>query len=249
MFKKSVFIGLIVLIFISCSTTYKVSYETYLKESPNKELKYSDDKFDFAFIPVANGIWFTIKNNTDKNAYLVWDKTYFIDPTGNSFKALDYDAVLVTEEVARKENNESPIPAKSSFARFTTPNTNLKKFQEFNTVTVTNFFTDYTYSNTFTSEFFDAGAYWPATYFKDDENPYSDDEYLDIKCGELKNTIMKDNNLGLGLYIKQNDAFYEYRFDFKVNQINIYEVKEKRNILKRELKASENFELQVIEEE
>ena len=243
MFKNAIFIVLVLILFISCSSTYKVSYDTYIKDTPNKELKYNDDKFEFAFIPVANGIWFTIKNKTDQNSYLVWDKTYFIDPTGNTFKALDYDAVLVTDEVARKENNESPIPAKSSFARFTTPNTNLKKFQEYNTIIVNNYFTNYTYSNTFKSEFFDAGAYWPSTYLKDSDNHYSDDEFLDIKCEELKNIILRSNSLGLGLYIKQNDSFYEYRFDFKVKQISIYEVNENENILKRTLKASEKFEL------
>lgn len=254
MIKYSIFIVSFALLFISCSTTYKISYDTYLKDSPNKELKFSDDKFEFAFIPVANGIYFTIKNNSDRTAYLVWDKSYFIEPSGNTFKALDIDAINTVNEVARKENNESPIPAKSSFARFTTPNTNLQKFQEFNTVIVNNYFTNYTYSTTFKSDFFDVGAYWVTTLKKEDESSgvtyYSeeskiedDDMFLDKNCKEIKNNILQNNKLGLGFYIKQDDKEYEYRFDFKVNQVNIYKVSDNKNILKRVMKESENFEI------
>lgn len=254
MSKYSIVSILSILLFISCSTTYKVSYDTYLKDSPNKELKYSDDKFEFVFIPVANGIWFTIKNNSDRTAYLVWDKSYFIEPSGNTYKALDIDVINTINEVARKENNESPIPAKSSYSRFTTPNTNLQKFQEYNTVIVTNYFTNYTYSTTFKSDFFDAGAYWVTTLKKEDAgsgvNYYGEggkiedgDTFLDKNCIAIRNDIQQNNKLGLGFYIKRDDQEYEYRFDFKVKQVNIYEVSDNRNILKRVMKESENYEI------
>lgn len=233
------------LLFSACRTTYLVSYDSYLTNSPSKSLNFNDNRFEFSFIPVSNGIWFSIKNNSNQTAYLVWDKSYFIEPSGNSYKALDYDAIVVTDEVARKENNESPIPANSTFSRFTTSNTNVTKFKEHYTTstTVYSYFSKYNYSatfhNEFYNEFFDIGAYWKTQL--NYPSKYSE-FFLDRECKNIKEDILLNNKLGLGLFIKQNEELYEYRFDFRIKQVNIYEVEKNNNILKRELKETSNFD-------
>lgn len=239
---RFIFFSMVSLLLSGCSTTYLISYDTYLINSQDKSLSHNDDKFSFSFIPVSNGIYFAIKNNTNQSAYLVWDKSYFIAPSGNSFKALDYDAILVTDEVARKENNESPIPANSSFSRFTTSNTNVSKFQEYNSTTVNNYFTHYSYTTTINNEFFDIGAYWRTTLVFQTKNERSCEYLLGVRCEEIKNDILLNNKLGLGLFIKQKDEVYEYRFDFKVKQVSIYKIEKDKNILMRELKETSNFD-------
>jgi hypothetical protein len=251
---RVILLGITALIFFSCSSTYEVTYDTYLSNTPYKTLKFIDDKFDFSFIPVSNGIWFTIKNGTDQTAYLVWDKSYFIEPSGNSYKAIDYDAIKVVEEFEQKGNNETPIPAKSTFSRFTTANTNVKKFEDFETISISNLFSDYTYSTSIRNEFFKAGAYWPTVFerggsgtMRKENTDFDDDEtFLDKKCSELYDYILKNNNLGLGLFIKQNNEFYEYRFDFRIKEAKIYEVKKNNNVLKRVLNEKDNYYFQVI---
>jgi hypothetical protein len=251
--KTSIITLLSILFFISCSTTYKISYDTYIKDSQKKDLNYSDDKFDFTFIPVSNGIWFSVKNKTSKTAYLVWDKTYFIEPTGNSFKALDVDALNTVEEVARKENNESLIPANSIYARFTTPKNNLSKFAQYDYVTINNIFTNNIYTSSSYYEFFEAGAYWKTTiqnepknnnYGKDSwDRPAYEGDLLERNTYELKDFLINNNNLGLGLYIKYENENYEYRFDFKIKQANIYEDDGSSKIIIRVLKEENNFEV------
>lgn len=246
--------GILSLIIISCSTTFNVAFDTYLSKSPTKALSYSDEKFDFNFIPVSNGIWFTIKNNTEQTAYLIWDKSYFIDPSGNSYKALNYDVIAITDEVARRENNESPIPAKSTFSRFTTSNTNLQKFSEYNSKTVNNYFTNYSYTTSFNKDFFNIGNYWITKfdfnetsgyyYSSGDKTLEPEDIYLNKKCEDIKKFIKQNNNLGLGLFIKDSEKTYEYRFDFKIKEVKIYkEDFNGRNILRRTLSEINNFDL------
>lgn len=243
---------LISVLFWSCSNSYQITYNTYLKESEKKDLNYSDDKFDFTFIPVANGIWFKIKNKTSTTAYLLWDNSYFIEPSGNSYKAIDVDALNTPEEALIKENNESVIPSNSSYARFTTPNTNINKFNETNTVIYNNLFTNNSYANTKYNSYFKTGAYWETTFEKEEETSkkyygqngedYADDDVkLNLKCNELRSKTKLNNNLGLGLTIKYNDAIYEYRFDFKISQINIYEISGDTKKIVRTLKEENDF--------
>jgi len=253
MIKFSIILFLILILFISCSTTYKISYDTYLKDSLKKDLKYSDDKFDFSFIPVSNGIWFTVKNKTNKTAYLVWDKTYFIEPSGNSYKALDVDALNTIEEIARKENNEDLIPANSNYARFTTPKNNLNKFEQYDYITINSIFTNSTYTSSNYYKFFEAGAYWKTTiqneaknnnYGKDSwERPAYEGDLLESNSEQLKDFLINNNNLGLGLYIRHGEENYEYRFDFKIKQATIYEGDGDEKSTVRILKEENNFEV------
>lgn len=90
----------------SCSVNYELSYDTYLENSEPKGLRFQDDSFIFNFIPVSNGIFFSINNLTDTTAFLIWDKSYFIEPDGNSYKAINLDLLKVEDEIVHKELNE-----------------------------------------------------------------------------------------------------------------------------------------------
>lgn len=247
--KKYLAIIVLSSIFVmACSTNYIVTYDTYLEESVTKELRYSDELFDFSFIPVQNGIWFTIKNKTNKMGYLDWDESYFIVPSGNSFKALDMDAINTVEEVSKKSTNQALIPAKAIYERFTTPNINMKKFVESDHITFRNIFSNFNITLSNYTHYFEAGSYWVTSFSSGQgwNDPYmqnnkSEGSILDRYCELIKNDLIMNNKLGLGLNIIHEDTIYDYHFDFRVKQVNIYEVKRDSKKLVRTLSEHNNY--------
>lgn len=222
MFK--LFIALIFgIILLSCTSNYLVTYDTYLSNSKTKSLTFKDDKFLFRFFPVANGIYFNVRNLTQTPATLIWDRCYFIAPDNNSSKLINTDVIYEEEETKRKAKYESILPPGADFARFTSSALNVEKFTNIKNQSVghylqifdTNILT--TYENIEYQEFLSYGRYWP------DIGRIKKSKFND----ELKRVykyVDENNNMGLGLAIKLNEDLLDYKFDFKFNKVSVYKV-------------------------
>ena len=92
--------------------------------------------------------------------FLIWDKSYFIEPTGNSSKALNTDILETNQKILAKENYESVIPQESHFARFTSSAKNLTSFSMYNSLTIYNEVTKTLNTNQAYSKFYLTAPYW-----------------------------------------------------------------------------------------
>lgn len=215
---KNIVLTLVIfsIIFITgCATKYSVIYESVLSKSEN--LLSIEDEFEFIFFPTYNGIVFEIRNNSDQTARIIWDKSYFIMPDGNSFKALNTDILKEDYEVVAKAKYVSTIPSNSKFKRFTTSALNSTKMHytttsEFNSRFDVNSFS---YTQIVNEEFILSNPYWIPTIV-------IDSTVTDTTVSELlkpiSDFINTHNNLGLGLVLEQNGTEKEYRFDFKIKK-------------------------------
>jgi len=219
--QKLIFISIVVFLsIVSCNVTYHYTYHTYLEQSENKDLKYNDSILSFQFWPQPNGIYFQIDNLTDNNMFLIWDKTYFIGPNGNSFKALNTDILETQDKLVDKENYESIIPSKSRFLRFTTPNSNISIME--------NRYTTILYSEIFNSinildsyhKFFQGKPYWMLTSeFKETMDMAEPDTKARQKAIDF---MRNSDNLGIGFTFRIGDEYAEYHFNFKVSKVDIH---------------------------
>jgi hypothetical protein len=202
--------------------SYFPQYETYLvKSDPPKSLKFIDEKFEFNFLPVENGIIFQIKNIGEKPAFLEWDRSYFIEPDGNSYKALNTDLLHENVETKEKAKYESVIPPNGIFQRFTTSALNSELFTSVN-------FTEFNSGNISTvrvvsSKITGFGRYWPGYT----EPSFATGDTLqknDLALEEIKNYMVNKNKMGLGISVKMNDTISDYKFDFRFRSVKIWKV-------------------------
>lgn len=201
-----------------CKISYLVTYENYLVGSPNESLQYSDSILKIAFIPKPNGITFDIENLTKNNLYLIWDKSYFIDPNGGSSKPLNTDILETNSAIREKENYESVIPQNAHFMRFTSAATKISEFSIYNSSTVYSEIGKSVNTNTEYSKFYLTGKYW-YTGSKRSYNSKSEISNLDKQeISTVQKYIANNNNLGLGFTIKNKDKEAEYHFKFPIKK-------------------------------
>lgn len=229
MSKRNILVIMLSILLTSCSVNYILIYKTELKNPKSNNLHYEDEKFSFDFIPFYNGIYFSIKNEIDSTASLIWDKSYFITPEGNSFKALNIDLLNEQTETLLKGTNESIIPSKSIFARFTTPTTNIGKITYAQMLEITSYLagSQFSYTNVNTKNYVTAGCYWTVSVEKNESCRTCD--ILSESLNRVSEFIKKNNSLGLGIVISQGIRQYEYRFDFKVVEIDAYNERGAKN--------------------
>jgi hypothetical protein len=214
------------IVLFGCSSSYFIKYDTYLPNSdPSKTLQFKDDKFDFTFLPRENGIWFTIKNITNKPAILEWDRCYFVDPSGNSSKALNVDLLEGNKETEEKAKYESMIPSNGNFSRFTTSARNVDIFKKISVTEMKGFLFSMEYSNVNVNieKFTNFGRYWPEykpVISNNNSSPTS--EGTSTELTRIRNFVLNNNNLGLGFGIKLNDTILDYKFDFKFKSVEIF---------------------------
>jgi hypothetical protein len=221
--KIALFINvmLISFILISCKITYHNTYETYLENSPDESLAFKDSTISITFSPKPNGIWFDIENHAKNNLYLIWDKSYFIEPSGSSSKPLNTDILETNKEIREKENYESVIPQGGHFVRFTCPAKNLSLFSMYNT---TSFYNETTNKITTTadySKFYLTGNYW---YLGSKRDCDSKDAIPNVDRAEIVSVqqfIQGNNNLGLGFTIRDKQKEIEYHFKFPIKNVKI----------------------------
>ena len=202
---------------------YSIEYKTHLLNSEPKSLVYRDSLFAFEFYPVPNGLYFNITNLSNVKATLVWNSCYFIDPTGNPSRALNIDGIIEDTRTREMANNQSVIPPHSSFGRFTTSALNVQAITE-----CTGYYHFYKYSGysfTTLNTFFRYGRYWP-----DYEGPvYEPADSLhkkDIALPKISSYVRKNNNMGIGFCIRVRDTTVDYKFDFRIDRIAIYRVRD-----------------------
>jgi len=215
----------------SCASFhYNVVYNTHLLNSEPKALVYKDSSFVFEFNPVPNGLYYNITNLSNVPAILEWDRCYFIEPTGNSSRALNVDAGI-REDTHMQEGarNESVIPPHSSFGRFTTSALNVHKFTMLNS-TYSSYYYKFInasigYSSTTVNTFYKYGRYWP-DYNGPEFEPADSLHKKDIALPNISSYIRKNNNMGIGFCIQIKDATLNYKFDFKIDKVAIYKVRD-----------------------
>ena len=207
----------IVIIFVfllSCASNYRIVYETYLSQSPTKSLTYEDERFQFQFEPVANGVFFKIKNITQTPATLLWDKSYFVAPDNNSSKLLNTDVMFEEEETKLKAKYESILPPSANFSRFTTSALNVGKFTSVKNKGMSYYMNIFgadiftIYKNTDYATFISFGRYWP------DINGNLSKSKLNAKLKKVKEYVRNNNNMAIGFSIQLNEDLYNYKFDF-----------------------------------
>ena len=135
----------IIYVFLSgCASSYLTRYTRYesylLNSEPPETLQFNDDNFEFGFIPVPNGVYFRIINLNSKPAFLEWDRCYFIEPGGNSAKALNTDLLEENSETMAKAKYESILPPNGLFSRFTSSALNVAKFKNITVKEFNNYF-------------------------------------------------------------------------------------------------------------
>jgi hypothetical protein len=227
---------LLLFLLSSCHTVeYLYKYQTYVEPGHNNDLKYSDSLLRFQFIPAPNGIQFTIENLTSSNLFLIWDKSYIIFPDGNSHKLLNTDILKTDQKLVDKENNESIIPSKSKFIRFTTSISNISYFENINTLSLYNSLINTLSTLALYNEIYTYGAYWPISA----KSKYASPEKLNLLNGseydKMKAYLQTSDNLGIGFTFKKGAEYIEYHFKIKIRSISIYYKTETTFILLREV--------------
>lgn len=230
---------IILFLLIGCEPIWVIDYTTIIDSDKANNNVYKDNNFEFIFYTVPNGIYFKIKNLTNKTAKLIWDESYFIWPDGNTFKPLNTDLLETEENLISKHDYQSTIPSHGNFARFTTAATKLDKFKVYKSTEIQNIFatineyrdniniktSQNTYKITKEEEFYNTENYWP-TILEINHQYTTDDNYVNDVLINLTNELLNNNNLGLGLMIKLDDKLLEYKFDFKISSISIYKKNE-----------------------
>jgi len=226
----------LVFIFYGCApvpSTYITVYESHLDKSSPKSLQFKDDKFEFEFSPYPNGVYFMVKNINGIPAFMIWDRCYFVEPNGNSSKALNVDELGESSDPTKKSKYESPIPSNGKYGRFTTSSRNLNVFKSAYSNSAG--FNLYLYDNKGYPTLFETNAreridfetfYKTSQYWPDFVRPDVPDSMLEssenTELENMRNYLINNNNMGLGLGIKLNDSIYDYKFDFKIHKVTVF---------------------------
>jgi len=203
---------LLLFVVVSCAPTYRMVYNSYLTQSNNKSLSFEDSRFAFSFTLWPNGIFFTVKNKQDSTGYILWKDSYFINPDGNSYQALNTDVLNIDEKIMYRYDNKSPIAPLSNLTRFTTASNNVSSYVEYSTVAINKKFGNKSTKSSVLSKnsFFSTGAY------RTREISTGSSRILKRRLAKLSEDTKKYNSLGMGLKIRIGKSLYRYKFNFKV---------------------------------
>ena len=222
----TLFIGISLSLAISSCTPlhYTIKYNTHLLNSEPASLVYKDTLFGFEFYPVPNGLYFNITNFSNTPATLDWDRCYFIEPSGNPSRALNVDGGIREDtHLYEGARNISIIPPLSSFVRFTTSALNVRE--------VTNsefYYRDPGSAGYFSGKynsFYNIGRYWP-DYKGPAFAPGDSLHTKDTALSKISNYVRNNNNMGVGFCIRLKDTIVDYKFDFKIDKVEIYKVRD-----------------------
>jgi hypothetical protein len=219
--KFGLWIAIAYVLFSGCTVNYSLEYDTTLKHNETS----GNNDLDFKFTPLYNGVMFTIVNNSDETARILWDKSYFIMPNGNSSKALNPDLLREEKEIVDKSSNVSTVPSRSEFSRFTTSTLNATKFAFAN---ISSFYTrigSYESSSIriLNDEFVRSENYWPYQVVVDMGSAMNDSTKTQVAIRGLEtisNFVEMNNHLGVGFVIEQSGKEEEYRFDILIDKVH-----------------------------
>ncbi len=210
------------LILSSCYVEHQYYYETKIKplESDSLFNFFEDELVRIHLYPKPNGINFKIENKTSENMYLLWNSSYFIDPQGNSSKALKRDLLFSKNKIAAKDNYETIIPKKASYQEFTTSSINVNTFRESNSTatyndgysrTVTTYNTSYTHS-----------PYWKVESKIDISQSTDKNRTIKNELLEMEKYANQNNQLGIGFALKYQNDTLEYDFKLPITRVFVF---------------------------
>jgi hypothetical protein len=120
--------------------------------------------------------------------------------------------------------NESVIPPHSSFGRFTTSALNVQKFTKIDGYHYL-FSKSIGFTSTYYNTFFNYGRYWPE-YKGPVFEPADSLHENDVALPRISSYVRKNNNMSVGFHIRLKDTTVDYKFDFKIDKIAIYKVRD-----------------------
>ena len=246
---KTILFATVAFFCTSCSVSYLVSYQAYIENSPKESLQYSDSTIKVTFNPIINGVVFDIENLTQNNLFLIWDKSYFIEPTGNSTKLLNTDLFETAPEIKDKENYESILPKNGHFIRFTCSANNTTAFSKIYSTSFYNAVTHTITTNTDYSKEYLTAKYW----YPGSESSYSTKRDIarfdNFEIKTVQDFIKNHDKLGLGFTIRNKDKEVEYHFRLPIKKAIISSKKSSDYVYKPiyELDKSNDFKAVKIE--
>lgn len=239
----------------ACTTTYDVVYGFRLEGSEaGAPLETSDGAFSFKFWPNVAGIEFVAKNLTEDDASLDWDQSFFVQPDGNTYKALNTDVLDEANEIVMKSRYSSIIPAGAKLHRFTSATVRAEKL---GWVSISEVGTQVANSRLQWSES-EASWLWTGTtsharttsilvgeswrawpYFP---MHFSVNSELEVPAAldDLADKLRSGATMGLGLTISHKGAERAYRFKFSIDRVfviaNVLGTRDEDGELKKELR-------------
>ena len=201
-----------------CATNYELRYEAQLRgQTEPGSLVTEQDGLRFEFQPLPTGIAFAIVNSAAEDVVLDWSRSYFIEPGGNSFKALNTDTVNEEGVIALKSLDIATVPRGAMLRRFTTASVNPERYRIVRSRTFSTWMGEYGDVWTFSSLSIDEGLTFPEYY------PLSvsaEESQLKRKLEEISKIMVSGPSMGLGLMIRTGTAEKLYRFDLDFTKVS-----------------------------
>lgn len=201
-------------------------------ESP---LRFADERFEFQFIPGPSGVAFQISNISSTDAVLVWDDCYFVEPDGNTYKALNTDALEEADAIVSKSRYTATIPAAARLARFTTASVKarqtsiaeMSEMERYYTSGTTRWSSSDGLAWTATTE---GSSAWSASTFATVQKGYRTSLYWKThfmatihdaprEVESIRGKLARNDRIGIGLKIDHAEGSTAYRFDFAIKQL------------------------------
>lgn len=126
-------IGLSLAFLASCAgPTLDLSYAYRLEQADRESpLSFHDENFAFTFTAIESGVHFKVENLSSTAAHIDWSNSYFSEPDGNTFNALNTDILNESDEVASRtaavSAHRTQLPAGATVLRFTTSTVNAEE--------------------------------------------------------------------------------------------------------------------------
>jgi hypothetical protein len=213
------FAAMLTALLSGCSTTYSLKYDARLRHAPEPgTLRVEEDGLVFSFLLTPAGILFSIENNSGNDAELDWSRSYFIEPGGNSFKALNLDTIREDKMVAAKSRDAVVIPRGAKLLRFTTASTNPERYTVVHSAQIATWMSHtsqaWTFASTSIQEGFDFPRYFPLDF-------KAEGSRLAAKLEEVSTLLKAGSSMGLGLMIRKDGSEKLQRFDIDVEKVSV----------------------------
>jgi hypothetical protein len=202
----------------SCAINYDLKYEAEIRgvEGENR-LNVEYDGLKFEVLPLPTGVGFAIINNSESDVVLDWSRSYFIEPGGNSFKALNYDTVKEDSVIALKSLDQVVVPRGALLRRFTTASTNPERYLLIRSSSFAQYMGHgggaWSFSSMSIREGWDFPEYFPLRIS-------ADDSQLTKKLAEVSSLMQRGPSMGLGLMIVAGESEKLYRLDLDFTKIS-----------------------------
>jgi hypothetical protein len=205
------------LVLSACATQYQLRYEAQLRNASGEGgLSSQQDGLSFEFLPLPTGVAFAVSNKSAEDVVLDWSRSYFIEPGGNSFKALNSDTLKEDSKVAMKSLDVVTVPSGAMLRRFTTASVNPEGYNIVRSQTLSAWMGtamgNWTYSSFGISEGYKFPGYFPLEFS-------AEASQLERKLKEVADVMRRGSSMGVGLMIRSGSTEKLYRFDIDYTKV------------------------------